>query len=66
MDDRAGIGSWPVDELRPTPITVGFDNIALSQRERQSTTHMLTNREGTGYVPNGLVGLIKLFGPRYS
>jgi hypothetical protein len=45
-------------ELRPTPITVGFDKIALSQRARQSTAHILTDREGTGYVPHGLVGLI--------
>ena len=46
-------------ELRPTPITVGCDKIALSQRARQSTAHVLTDREGTGYVPHGLVGLIK-------
>jgi hypothetical protein len=45
-------------ELRPAPITVGFDKIALSQRARQSTAHILTDREGTGYVPHGLVGLI--------
>jgi hypothetical protein len=49
--------------LRPTPITVGFDNIALSQRARQSTAHTLTNREGTGNVANGLVGLVKTCGP---
>ena len=46
-------------ELRPTPITVGCDKIALSQRARQSTAHVLTDREGTGYVPNGLVGFIE-------
>jgi hypothetical protein len=46
-------------EPRPTPITVGCDKIALPQRARQSTAHVLTDCEGTGYVPNGLVELIK-------
>jgi hypothetical protein len=58
VDDRAGL-RLAIYELRPTPITVGCDKIALSQRARQITAHILTDREGTGYVPNGLVGLIK-------
>ena len=59
MDDRAGITSCHDVRTAPEPITVEFDKIALSQRARQSTAHLLTDREGTGYVPHGLVGLTK-------